>query len=211
MIIKIHTLSLNTSWHTSLSNSTKNHSILWIYLLTFFYMAVWKDIPWYEWLYQVSDIWEVKSLYNWRLMRQCTNSDWYMHLNLSKGWKFITHKVHRIVASAFIWIPNEKLIVNHKNGIKTDNNLQNLEVTTSQYNTLHYFHILWNNWSWKWKYWKDSYSKKVIAQYTKTGEFIRKYFWWLEAMRITWISNVAISNCCRWKSKSAWWFSWKYL
>lgn len=61
----------------------------------------------------------------------------YAIVNLYKNGKMKSYSVHRLVAKAFIENPNEYKQVNHINGIKLDNRVENLEWCTAQYNTKH--------------------------------------------------------------------------
>ncbi len=110
---------------------------------------IFKDIPWYEWLYQISNLWDIKSLLyrrgsNSRILNPSPNSLWYMHINLSKDKNIKIFKVHRLVLLTFKWY--NKLDVNHKNWIKSDNKLSNLEYVTKSENTKHMYKVLWYKW-----------------------------------------------------------------
>ena len=106
---------------------------------------IWKDIPEYEGLYQVSNLGNIKSLEKskgWCKIKEKTlklriDKDGYYRVILSKNSKPKMFLVHRLVAQAFIPNPNNLPEINHKNEIKTDNRVENLEWCTQLYN-LHY-------------------------------------------------------------------------
>ncbi len=63
----------------------------------------------------------------------------YLYVTLSKDNEAKTSTVHRLVAKTFIPNPKNKPQINHKNGIKSDNRVQNLEWVTNQENQIHAF------------------------------------------------------------------------
>jgi len=180
-------------------------------------MEIWKDIPWYKWIYQVSNLWNIKSLnYNntkeEKIMRICENRDGYFKISLSNKIKRNWYFVHRLVMLTFVWESN--LQVNHKNWIKSDNRLENLEYCTAKENTLHKYNVLWQKCNLLWwimqQKWEKHPNSKRVKQFSLNWQFINEFWWLKEAERKTWISNWNISNCCNWKYKTAWWYKWKY-
>jgi hypothetical protein len=105
-------------------------------------MEVWKKIEGFE-NYEVSNYGNVKSLkYNKiRLLKQ-ENVKGYLRVSLSKENKVKRFQVHRLVALSFIKNIENKPCVNHINGIKTDNTVENLEWVTYSENEKHSFNFL---------------------------------------------------------------------
>jgi len=103
------------------------------------YKEIWKDIPNYEGVYQVSNIGRVKSLKSGeeKLLKPQKHRDGYMQVGLYKEGVGKLFKVHRLVMLAFV--SESDLQVNHINGIKTDNHLENLEYCTGSQNIKHAF------------------------------------------------------------------------
>lgn len=66
----------------------------------------------------------------------------YLFVSLSKDGKRYLKKVHRLVAQAFIPNPFRKPQINHKNGDKTNNGIDNLEWVTNAENMLHAYRVL---------------------------------------------------------------------
>lgn len=111
---------------------------------------IWKDIPEYEGLYQVSNLGRIKSLprkgthtTKERIMNFTKSNKGYFIAVLSKDYKKKSFSVHRLVAQAFIPNPNNLPQVNHKDENKENNNINNLEWCSNWYNT-HYGNHLHN-------------------------------------------------------------------
>lgn len=105
----------------------------------------WRDVVGYEGLYQVSSLGRVRSNHkgrwrNGRILRGGINSDGYACVILCRpGDRQRNVKVHRLVLWAFLGPPPDGYQVNHKNRIRSDNRLENLEYTTPGGNVKHGF------------------------------------------------------------------------
>jgi hypothetical protein len=76
-----------------------------------------------------------------RKLKQANLGDGYLQINISNNNKVKAIAVHRLVAETFIPNPQKKIDVNHKNGIKSDNRVENLEWNTRKENMKHAFSI----------------------------------------------------------------------
>lgn len=103
---------------------------------------VWVDIKGYEGLYQTTVHGEIKSLYTThgrvKILKHYLQSNGYFAVTLWKNGIKKTALIHRIIAENFIQNTNPNSIqVNHKNGNKKDNRIENLEWVTQSENTIH--------------------------------------------------------------------------
>ena len=107
-------------------------------------VEIWKDVLDYEGLYLVSSFGKVKSIKSKKekILKGRDDSNGYLKVALYKTKICVQKKIHRLVALAFIDNPYNKKTVNHINGIKTDNRVENLEWCTHSENEKHSYYKL---------------------------------------------------------------------
>ena len=182
---------------------------------------IWKDIKGYEGLYQISNLGMVKRIkrnlyvnaYNKSIV---INAEKILKLNhVKSGYIFITLtanntkrtlKVHRLVAETFIPNPENKPEVNHINGDKCDNRVENLEWCTHAENMNHasknnLLHIQSGN---------NNNKNKKINQYTLDNKLIKKWHSIYEITKETGFERHGITRCCTNKLKTYKGYIWKY-
>jgi hypothetical protein len=102
-------------------------------------MEIWKDIDGFD-KYQISNFGRIRSLTKksgGRLLTPIKTNKGYLTVRLYNESGYKQLKIHRLVALTFIDNPLLKEQVNHINGIKTDNNINNLEWVNNQENQIH--------------------------------------------------------------------------
>lgn len=189
-------------------------------------METWKPIAGYEGLYEISDHGNVKSLpkiigsgksyiSKEKILKPHYDTNGYVVFNLCKteGRKIKkTRKAHRLVALAFIPNPLNKGQVNHINGIKTDNRVENLEWCTGSENNLHKFRVL--------KFPKPKWGRgrsgilngksRPVVQFDLNNNYVREWVSASVVKREIGYCNDKIRRCCNGGSKEAFGYIWKY-
>lgn len=156
-------------------------------------MEIWKTIVEYENYYEVSNLGKVKSLKNYKdkLLTSISSNQNYQCIYLYKN-KIKKHfRIHRLVALAFIPNPKNKSQVNHKNGDKTNNCVDNLEWCTGKENTIHAHRTGLV----KKKIGKNNHRSKPIIQYDLNENFIKEWENARQAQSLG-FTNSGISRCC---------------
>lgn len=117
---------------------------------------IWKpvNISGFEDCYEASSLGRVRSLdridsfrsgrFKFGRILKETLQVGYPHIYLSKNGSKKNFSVHRLVAISFIKNPTNKQFVNHKNGIRNDNRVENLEWCTASENMVHSRNVLGN-------------------------------------------------------------------
>ena len=122
-----------------------------------------------------------------KLLNKQVNNIGYEYVILSN--EIVKHKtltVHRLMAKTFLDDYSDTLNVNHINGIKTDNRIENLEMVTHSENIKKRYEIG-----------IDGNNYKAVEQYDLDGNYIATYKSSYEAEKITNICRTSIGSCCR--------------
>lgn len=173
---------------------------------------IWFDIPGYEEFYQISNTLKIKSLQrslvdkhgrvypvSEKLMNIVIGTSRYPHVILSKGRRRKQESVHRLVAQVFIPNPENKPCINHKNGIKTDYRIENLEWCTHSENTVHAFKtgLMVGQKGHPGLMGKDHPSARPVKQLTRNGLLVKEFGSIGDAARELGIDPSGITAVCR--------------
>lgn len=178
----------------------------------------WKQINNFE-NYEISNLGNVRNFKTKKIIsKQKMGNYLTTKLYNIKTKKMKLQNIHRLVAETFIENKENKKCVNHKDGNKLNNSVNNLEWVSYQENTKHAFENgLQKSWFGT-KFGKEHPNYKFrgkwktqinVYQYDKNGKFIKKYNSATEAERILNISCPHIIECCKGKRKTAGGYIWK--
>lgn len=183
-------------------------------------IEVWKDIPNYEGLYQASNLGRIKSLDRYviskdyksfrkgKIKKPSVHENNYLYVILSNK-SVEKHKlVHRLIAETFLDNPNNYSVVNHINGNKQDNKVENLEWCNHQQNS----QKAWEMGLYPKKKEKTHSTKKVkVIQKDLQGNIIKIWDSITEVNKKLKINTTQISNCIKNKKyfKTAGGYKWE--
>lgn len=168
----------------------------------------WKDIPSYENEYQINTNGDIKSLKTNKTLKWfINNKNGYAYVTLCKNNKRKCYRVHKLVAITYLKNTNNKSEINHINGNKLDNRIENLEWCSSSENQKHAYKIglqkpiMSKN---------NKLSKKTI-QYDLDYNIIKIWDSLSDIVRELNIKKQYISACCLGKIKKTCNYIFKYV
>lgn len=159
-------------------------------------MEIWKDIIGYEGYYQISNQGRVKCLVTDSILKLSRKKTGYLAVSLSYM-KKREYSVHRLVAEMFIPNPMNFPQVNHKDEIKTNNFVENLEWCTAKYNVNYGYGSLARN--------------SGVLQFSLDGKCLCVWSSIKEAAEALGIKYQNISRVCRGIRKTSGGYIWRYI
>lgn len=180
-------------------------------------MEIYKDIPDYEGYYQVSNTGHIRSvdrivdgnglgqknrLLRSKLMKVSIDHAGYAFVALTKTNKTKHFRVHRLLMLSFAYKDGcEQLDVNHINGIKTDNRIENLEWTTRGENLAHRYQVLNQPHSMTGKFGALHHRSIPVVGVNLLGNIVCKFDSLMDAQRAGFLAS-RISDCLSGKRKT---------
>lgn len=181
-----------------------------------------RDIENFEGLYQISNYGRVKSLERFKrnhtkvqkveeqILKSHLNNRGYYYAMLNKEGEQNHKTIHRLIAQAFIPNPNNLPCINHIDGNKLNNSLDNMEFCTYSHNNKEAYRLGLKKSAITGRLGYDNWNSKPICQYDLKGNFIKEWACSLEVKRQLGINASNITSCCRGERNKAGGYIWKY-
>ncbi len=161
-------------------------------------MEIWKPVPDFEGLYEVSNLGRVRSLYKgYRILKQGIGNRGYKNVCLCRKGTQKLANVHRLVALCFVLNPHNFPCVNHKDENKKNNVASNLEWCSYYYNNVYGSRLT-----------KSALKQSLPVRCIETDTIYSSAY---SAQRETGIKQSGICQCCHHKRKSAGGFHWEFV
>lgn len=160
----------------------------------------WRDVVGYEGCYQCSSLGRIKSIRSNKILKQIVRTDGYLGITLCKDSNPKRYLSHRIISYSFIPNPNNYPIINHKNEVKTDNRVVNLEHCNYTYNNTYGSRECWQ-------------TKKLsppVCKFSLDGELLDSYNSVIEASNCNKYLATNINRVCQGIRATAGGFIWRY-
>ena len=157
-------------------------------------MEEWRELNGHR-NYMVSSYGRIKRIDSGKIYTGITNNRGYVRFDLSEHGKRFVVAGHRAVAEAFLPKVDGKTLVNHKDGNKRNNKVENLEWCTQHENSIHAYHVL-----------NTKPSRMIPVLCVETGMI---YDSMMDAQRKTGIKAMLIHRCIYGQRKTTHGFHWK--
>ena len=170
----------------------------------------WKPIPGYEELYSISSNGQIYSTRSDKVLKPVTNEKGYLKICLQDNGIPKHFRVHRLVAQTFIPNPQGKPTVDHINGIRSDNRVENLrwatmeEQNSTEARRRKVSHSLRTSPS-------IAKKKRAVLQFDLSGQMLAVHDGLNDAARAVNSSAGSIYSCCNGQRKSCKGHVFKYV
>lgn len=157
----------------------------------------------------------IMSAKRWRLyeLKPYKEATGYLRVSVVRDGIKMNQFIHRLVASAWLDNPDDLPCVNHKNGRKNDNSVDNLEWISAADNNQHAYDSLNKQAGKAWLgcFGSRHNTAKAVYQMTENYEPMKLFGSLIEAENETGVKRTDISACCHKKRKSAGGFHWQFV
>lgn len=185
---------------------------------------IWKYVPGYEGLYEVSSLGNFRKLHNngsFKNLKTTPNNWGYYTIGLWKNGVVKQYRISRLIAEAFIPNPDNKPYVDHIDTDKSNNCVNNLRWVTPSENSnnqLSRMHMLesWHNEERRLNQklinlGENHPRARAVCQLSKEGDIINIFSTITEAANLTGCKHGNITKCCKGERLTAGGYKWKYV